>query len=62
MPKTSEAMRKAIATYQSAQDEIKVRVPKGKREQLKIYAASRKESLQGWIIRLMEEESGISIR
>lgn len=60
--KTSEAMRKAIATYQSNQDEIKLRIPKGKKAELKEFAAAQEKSLQGWIIEVLEKSSGISIR
>lgn len=43
-------------------DDIKFRVPKGKKEELKQYAEDHGESLQGWIIRLLEQDSGIRIR
>lgn len=36
-------------------DEIKVRVLKGKKEEIKAHAADRDESLNGFIIRAIEE-------
>lgn len=50
------------ARYHGKMDDIKIRVPKGKREELKCHAEDHGESLQGWIIRLLEQDSGIVIR
>lgn len=50
------------ARYHSKLDDIKIRVPKGKREELKRYASEHSESLQSWIIRLLEQDSGIVLR
>lgn len=55
-------MRKAIANYQGTLDDIKIRVAKGKRSELKTYAEAHNESLQGYIIRLLEEDSGLKLR
>lgn len=39
-----------------AYDEIKVRVPKGKKEIIKSYAESKGESVNGFINRIIDEE------
>lgn len=48
--------------YLEKMDDVKIRIPKGMREQLKLYATDHGESLQGYIIRLIEEDSGIKLR
>lgn len=58
----TQAHLEGNARYHSKLDDIKIRVPKGKREELKQYAAAHSESLQSWIIRLLEKDSGIDIR
>ena len=56
MPKTSEAMRRAIDKYQKEKvDEVKIRVPKGKKEALQAHAAARDESLNGFVNRAIDE-------
>ena len=52
----TEAEKKAIAKYHAKLDEIKVRVPKGKREVYKAYAASKGKSLNALIVELIEFE------
>lgn len=59
---TTKAQREGVARYLTKFDDIKIRVPKGTREDLKRYAEEHGESLQGWIIRLLEQDSGIRIR
>ena len=58
----TKAQREGIARYLTKFDDIKIRVPKGIRDVLKRYAEDHGESLQGWIIRLLEQDSGIQIR
>ncbi len=58
----SKAQQKAVAKYmKNNYDEIKVRVPKGKKESIQNYAASKGESLNAFINRAinqaMEKES-----
>lgn len=47
--------------YLSKMDDIKIRVPKGKREELRTYAESKNMSLQGLIIQLLEKETGLDL-
>lgn len=58
---STDAKRTGNARYLGTMDDIKIRVPKGKREELKAYAETHGESMQGWIIRLLEQDSGIQI-
>ena len=52
----SDAQRRAVARYnEKAYDEIKVRVPKGQREEVKAYCESRNESVNGFFLRAMKE-------
>lgn len=52
----SKAQLKANATYLRKMDDIKVRVPKGKREEYKQYAESKGKSLNALIIELIERD------
>ena len=53
---TTKAQQRAVTKYMKENyDEIKVRVPKGKREAIKAYADSRGESANGFIIRAIDE-------
>lgn len=52
----TDAERKAVAKYHAKLDEIKVRVPKGQREQYKEYAESLGTSLNKLIIKLLNED------
>lgn len=56
MPKTSDAMRRAIDKYNKEKvDEIKVRVPKGRKQEIQVHAASLGESLNGYITKAVNE-------
>ena len=55
MAKTSEATRKAIAKYKETKDELRITVEKGRKEELKAYAAERDESLNGFVNRAINE-------
>ena len=55
MPKTSEATRKAIAKYKETKDELRITVDKGRKDELKAYAAERGESLNGFVTRAINE-------
>ncbi len=53
MGKTSSAVKDRYNA--KAYDEIKVRVPKGRKEQINAHAEARGESLNGFIKRAIEE-------
>lgn len=53
----SKAQQKAVAKYMKDNyDEIKVRVPKGRKAELQVHAEKREESLNGFIGRAIEEQ------
>ena len=52
----TEAEKKAVAKYHAKLDEIKVRVPKGKREVYKSHAERKGKSLNALIIELLEKD------
>ena len=52
----TEAEKKAVAKYHAKLDEIKVRVPKGKREVYKAHAERKGKSLNALIIELLEKD------
>lgn len=56
MAKISEARRRANEKYNAkAYDEIKTRVPKGRKAELQAHAKGRGESLNGFIVRAVDE-------
>lgn len=53
----SEAQKKAVKKYnEKAYDEIKVRVKKGSKDIIQKYAETKKETVNGMINRLLENE------
>lgn len=51
----SKAQQKAVQKYMKANyDEIKIRVPKGKREQYRAIAEANGISLNAWIVQIVE--------
>lgn len=52
----SDAQLKANAKYHSKMDDIKIRVPKGKREKYKEHAERKGMSLNALIIKLIEKD------
>lgn len=52
----TEAEKKAVAKYHAKLDEIKVRVPKGKREVYKAHAERKGKSLNALILELLEDD------
>lgn len=53
----SKAQQKAVAKYMKENyDEIKVRVPKGRKAELQAHAEQRGESLNGFIGRAIDEQ------
>ena len=61
----SKAQQKAVNKYMAANyDRINLTVPKGKREEIKEFAAAQGESVNSFIARLIEEamkKEGISV-
>lgn len=51
----TEAQLRASKKYHDKFDDIKVRVPKGKRQEWQDHAASQNESLNGFITRAVSE-------
>lgn len=53
----SDCQKKATAKYNAkTYDDIKIRVPKGKRDIYKTFAESQGMSLNAWAISLMEQD------
>ena len=61
---TSKAQQKAVAKYMKENyDEIKVRVPKGKKEEIKAAADSQGKSVNGFINEAIDEKiSGAGVQ
>lgn len=52
----SKAQQKAVAKYmKNNYDELKIRVPKGEKEQIKSHADKQGESLNGFVKRAIDE-------
>ena len=56
MTKGYEQRKKANEKYLDTLDEIKIRVPKGNKDKIKVYAESHGESINGFINRIIAEE------
>lgn len=55
----SKAQQRAVSKYMKENyNEIKVRVPKGKKEVIKAHASEQGESLNGFINRAIDETMG----
>ena len=53
---STDAMRKAIKKYQTEKvDDIRIRVPKGRKEEIKAHAENQGESLNGFVVRAIDE-------
>jgi len=50
-----EYQKKASKKYLANQDELKVRLPKGKKDSIKAHAAKRGESVNGFVSRAIDE-------
>ena len=58
----SNAQKKAVDKYMEKLDDIKLRVPKGKREELRKAAEAKgHDSLNAYIKALLEQDSGVSL-
>ena len=56
MPKTSDAMLKAIGKYKLEKiEELRIAVRKGRKSQLQAHAKTRNESLNAFVNRAIEE-------
>lgn len=51
----SEAQRKATEKYLGKLDEIRIRMPKGRKEEIKAHAEGRGESVNAFINRAIDE-------
>lgn len=51
----SEAQKRATENYLKTQDEIKIRMPKGRKETIRAYAEKQGESLNGFINKAIDE-------
>ena len=57
----SKAQQRAVAKYMAANyDEIKIRVPKGRRADFDAYAKEQGESVNGLVNRFMRDSLGMS--
>lgn len=55
----TEAQKRSAEKYQHEKVEnITIRVPKGKRETIRTFAESRGESMNGFILRVIDEAMG----
>ena len=52
----SEAQRKAAAKYLEKLDEIRIRMPKGRKEEIKAHAESQGQSVNSFIIAAIDEK------
>ena len=52
----SEAQRKAAAKYLEKLDEIRIRMPKGRKDIIQAHAAAQGESVNGFINRAIDHE------
>lgn len=57
----SEARRKANHKYIGTLDEIKIRIPLGMREEIKKIAEEKKYSLNGYIKKLISDDTGLDL-
>ena len=55
MAPISEARKRANETYLKTQDEIKIRVPQGRKAEIQAHAEARGESLNGFVKRAIAE-------
>lgn len=51
----SEAQKKASVKYLEKLDEVRIRMPKGKKETIKAHAETKGESVNGFINRAIDE-------
>lgn len=54
----SEAQKKATTKYLEKLDEIRIRMPKGKKETIKAHADSKGQSVNGFINEAIDEKMG----
>lgn len=52
----SEAQRKATENYLKTQEEIKIRVKKGRKDEIKAAAEKQGQSLNGYIVTAIDEK------
>ena len=54
----SEAQRKAAAKYLEKLDEIRIRMPKGRKDEIKAHAETQGQSVNSFIIAAIGEKMG----
>ena len=54
----SEAQRKAAAKYLEKLDEIRIRMPKGRKDEIKAHAETQGQSVNSVIIAAIDEKMG----
>ena len=54
----SEAQRKAAANYLAKLDEIRIRMPKGRKDEIKAHAETQGQSVNSFIIAAIDEKMG----
>lgn len=54
----SEAQRKAAAKYLEKLDEIRIRMPKGRKDEIKAHAETQGQSVNSFIIAAIDEKMG----
>ena len=55
MTKGYEIRKESNKRYLATQDEIKIRLPKGRKDEIKAHAESMNESVNGFITRAIDE-------
>ncbi len=53
---STEASKRAVAKYHEKLDDIKIRVPKGKKDEYKAQAQEHGLSLNAYIVKLLEQD------
>ena len=57
----SKAQQRAVAKYMAANyDEIKIRVPKGRKADIDAFVKSQGESINGWVNKSMRDALGMT--
>ena len=60
MATTTKAQQKAVHKYvKTNYDRMELTVPKGKKDQIKAFAAARGETVNGFLNRLIDEAMGL---
>lgn len=52
----SDAQKKATAKYFEKLDEVRIRMPKGRKDEIKAHAESQGQSMNGFIVAAIDEK------